>query len=133
VFDDGIIQQLAPPSDLYERPENAFVAQFIGENNRIESTVSELKGETAIVDYGNGSKGQALAINCGDVGTKTVLSIRPERVQLGQKKRLKRDRCRGQRAHLSWRPYPLPHERYGQRRFRCESCQLSRPHAFECW
>ena len=84
VFDDGIIQQLAPPSDLYERPENAFVAQFIGENNRIEATVSELNGDTAIVDYGNGSKGQALAINCGGVGTKTVLSIRPERVQLGQ-------------------------------------------------
>ena len=85
VFDDGIIQQLAPPSDLYERPDNAFVAQFIGENNRIEATVSELKGDTAIVDYGNGSKGEALAINCGGVGTKTVLSIRPERVQLGQK------------------------------------------------
>ncbi|MDP6029637.1 MAG: ATP-binding cassette domain-containing protein, partial [Arenicellales bacterium] len=27
VFDDGVIQQLATPSDLYERPENAFVAQ----------------------------------------------------------------------------------------------------------
>ena len=27
VFDDGVIQQLASPSDLYERPENAFVAQ----------------------------------------------------------------------------------------------------------
>lgn len=35
VFNDGVIQQLAPPADLYERPENAFVAQFIGENNRI--------------------------------------------------------------------------------------------------
>ena len=33
VFDDGIIQQLAPPNILYEAPENAFVAQFIGENN----------------------------------------------------------------------------------------------------
>ncbi|MHA1525167.1 MAG: ABC transporter ATP-binding protein, partial [Alphaproteobacteria bacterium] len=26
VFNDGVIQQLAPPSDLYERPENSFVA-----------------------------------------------------------------------------------------------------------
>ena len=34
VFNDGKIQQLASPTDLYERPENAFVAQFIGENNR---------------------------------------------------------------------------------------------------
>ena len=30
VFNDGRIQQLAPPADLYERPENSFVAQFIG-------------------------------------------------------------------------------------------------------
>ncbi len=35
VFNDGVIQQLATPADLYERPENAFVAQFIGENNRL--------------------------------------------------------------------------------------------------
>ncbi|MFP3670462.1 hypothetical protein SB717_35835, partial [Priestia sp. SIMBA_032] len=34
VFDDGIIQQLAEPSVLYEKPENAFVAAFIGENNK---------------------------------------------------------------------------------------------------
>ena len=33
VFNEGRIQQLAPPDILYERPENAFVAQFIGENN----------------------------------------------------------------------------------------------------
>ena len=33
VFNDGRIQQLARPEDLYERPENSFVAQFIGENN----------------------------------------------------------------------------------------------------
>ena len=35
VFNDGVIQQLAAPTDLYEKPENAFVAQFIGENNRL--------------------------------------------------------------------------------------------------
>ena len=39
VFNDGVIQQLATPADLYERPENAFVAQFIGENNRLAGKV----------------------------------------------------------------------------------------------
>ena len=29
VFNDGVIQQLAPPDDLYERPENAFAAPRI--------------------------------------------------------------------------------------------------------
>ncbi len=35
VFNDGRIQQLAPPEVLYEKPENSFVAQFIGENNTL--------------------------------------------------------------------------------------------------
>jgi len=39
VFNDGVIQQLAPPSDLYERPDNAFVAQFIGENNKLNGVI----------------------------------------------------------------------------------------------
>ena len=39
VFDDGVIQQLATPDVLYEKPDNAFVAQFIGENNRLTARV----------------------------------------------------------------------------------------------
>jgi len=45
VFSDGEIQQLSTPSGLYERPENAFVAQFIGENNRLSGTVRGIDGE----------------------------------------------------------------------------------------
>ena len=33
VFDAGVVQQCAAPATLYERPANAFVADFIGENN----------------------------------------------------------------------------------------------------
>ena len=45
VFDDGVIQQLASPSALYEQPENAFVAQFIGENNRLLGKVTSVEGQ----------------------------------------------------------------------------------------
>ncbi|MCF6320088.1 MAG: ABC transporter ATP-binding protein, partial [Proteobacteria bacterium] len=38
VFNDGVIQQLASPVNLYEKPENAFIAQFIGENNQLKGT-----------------------------------------------------------------------------------------------
>lgn len=85
VFDDGIIQQLAPPDDLYERPDNAFVAQFIGENNTLPAMVKSVKNGVANVDYGNGVLGEALAVNCGEAGSKTTLSIRPERVDIGAK------------------------------------------------
>src|SRR5210317_1944083 len=42
VFEDGVIQQLSTPDVLYEEPQNAFVAQFIGENNKISGEVTEL-------------------------------------------------------------------------------------------
>jgi putative spermidine/putrescine transport system ATP-binding protein len=85
VFDDGIIQQLASPEDLYERPENAFVARFIGENNTLDAKILSIKDGIAAVDYGGGVLGEALAINGGDVGSTTTLSIRPERVDIGEK------------------------------------------------
>lgn len=83
VFEDGRIQQLSSPEDLYERPENAFVAQFIGENNTLMGTVEAIKGTTASVKLDNGVMTEALAVSCGDVGSRTTLSIRPERVKLG--------------------------------------------------
>ena len=86
VFDDGIIQQLSTPDGLYERPQNAFVAQFIGENNKLSGVVKSIKGDTAIVQLDNGAVTEALAVNCGDVGNKTTLSIRPERVNIGGRK-----------------------------------------------
>ena len=42
VFNDGVIQQLSSPETLYELPENSFVAQFIGENNKLEGTVKAI-------------------------------------------------------------------------------------------
>jgi putative spermidine/putrescine transport system ATP-binding protein len=48
VFNDGVIQQLAPPDELYEAPQNSFVAQFIGENNTLEGTVKEIKDGIAL-------------------------------------------------------------------------------------
>ncbi len=82
VFEDGRIQQLAPPEDLYERPDNAFVAQFIGENNKLMGKVTNLIQDIATVDVG-GLSLQAKAVNCGPVGSTTMLSIRPERVFVG--------------------------------------------------
>ena len=82
VFDDGRIQQLAAPNDLYERPENAFVAQFIGENNKLDGVVSGIEGDDVVVDLDGGLQVRALRVNCGEVGSRTRLSIRPERISL---------------------------------------------------
>ncbi len=83
VFNDGVVQQLADPATLYERPENAFVAQFIGENNQFVATVTGLDGDIASVRFDDGESCQALAVNIAGVDTRTQLSLRPERVRVG--------------------------------------------------
>jgi putative spermidine/putrescine transport system ATP-binding protein len=82
VFDDGVIQQLAAPDDLYERPENAFVAQFIGENNTLNGTVRELNGSACRIELDNGGEVQALKVNVSAAGERSTLSLRPERVEV---------------------------------------------------
>jgi putative spermidine/putrescine transport system ATP-binding protein len=83
VFDDGVIQQLAKPSVLYEKPINAFVAEFIGENNRLLGTVTAIDGNVCTVRVESGEIVKALRINVGKMGDRTTLSLRPERVVLG--------------------------------------------------
>ena len=81
VFNDGRIQQLAPPSDLYERPDNSFVAQFIGENNKLLGTVEELSADKALVRLATGEVIDATPVNVTAKGQQTLVSIRPERVE----------------------------------------------------
>ncbi len=81
VFNDGRIQQLAPPDQLYERPENSFVAQFIGENNKLRGTIEEIGGDRCTVRLDNGEVIDATPVNVSEKGAKTLVSIRPERVE----------------------------------------------------
>jgi len=80
VFNDGVIQQLAPPDDLYERPDNAFVAQFIGENNKLRGRVSDIDGDYCVVQTAESVPVYAMAINVSAAGEESTLSLRPERV-----------------------------------------------------
>ena len=81
VFNDGKIQQLATPSDLYERPENSFVAQFIGENNRLPGVIEDISGGRCLVRLATGEVIDATPVNVTAKGAPTVVSIRPERVE----------------------------------------------------
>ncbi|MBQ6229698.1 MAG: ABC transporter ATP-binding protein [Eubacterium sp.] len=41
VMNEGIIQQVGTPEDIYNEPENRFVASFIGESNIIEAVMKK--------------------------------------------------------------------------------------------
>jgi putative spermidine/putrescine transport system ATP-binding protein len=81
VFNNGLIQQLARPSDLYEQPANSFVAQFIGENNTLSGRVLEVNGSGCLVEV-DGARITALAVRVPGPGAPTTLSLRPERVRI---------------------------------------------------
>ena len=75
VFHQGEIQQIEPP-------RNTFVANFIGENNRLSGQLLSCDGERCVVGLPRGEKVEALAVNVGQPGEPVTLSIRPERVRL---------------------------------------------------
>jgi putative spermidine/putrescine transport system ATP-binding protein len=82
VFNQGIIQQIDSASELYERPANSFVAGFIGENNALHGTIESIDGARCKVKLDSGISVQAQTGKVSGVGSRTMLSVRPERVQL---------------------------------------------------
>lgn len=79
VFNDGVVQQCAPPAELYERPANAFVADFIGENNFIPGKITRVQGDTAQVQTDGGPIVAQIADGVGG-GSDCCVSIRPEKL-----------------------------------------------------
>lgn len=80
VFNDGVVQQCASPDDLYERPSNAFVADFIGENNLIRGKTSEVKDDRIRVELVGGGNVLAQLADVRESGKECILSVRPEKM-----------------------------------------------------
>jgi putative spermidine/putrescine transport system ATP-binding protein len=88
VFNDGKVQQLSSPDELYERPVNSFVAEFIGENNTFSGTVSYISGKTCKVKLTGGIEILANPILVKAKGDKTTVSLRPERALINPKNKM---------------------------------------------
>ncbi len=81
VFERGVLRQVARPRDLYERPESAFVARFVGENNGLFGQVESIDGTVCRVLMPDGSRVSASASRGLVPGQRVFLSLRPERVR----------------------------------------------------
>jgi putative spermidine/putrescine transport system ATP-binding protein len=81
VFNNGRIEQLGTPSDLYEHPKTRFVANFIGETNLFPGTVAEAATDWCKVTCGDLS---LRARNGGGIttGQKVFVAVRPERTSI---------------------------------------------------
>ena len=82
VMSQGLIQQVADGNTVYDAPETAFVASFVGENNLFAGKVSEAAGDYATVDTPAGSirarnakRNDAPQLSVGD---DAYIFVRPE-------------------------------------------------------
>ena len=82
VMSNGELQQLGLARDIYERPRNMFVADFIGETNLLEVSVDTVEAGRATCHLGGGHALSCDAVDGIGAGAKVHMSIRPERLFL---------------------------------------------------
>ncbi|WP_176082479.1 sn-glycerol-3-phosphate ABC transporter ATP-binding protein UgpC [Martelella sp. HB161492] len=83
VLSGGFIEQVGPPLELYERPANLFVAQFIGSPAmNIMPAVITRAGETTEIELRDGKRVNVpVKTPDGDVGKPVSFGVRPEDVR----------------------------------------------------
>jgi spermidine/putrescine transport system ATP-binding protein len=86
VMRDGLIQQMGGPTELYERPVNRFVADFIGSSNFIPGTIAALDGGhrvTVTSEHGLTLRGEVTDQTASPAVDQAVtIVVRPERIEV---------------------------------------------------
>jgi len=84
VMNEGKVQQVADPPTLYERPNNRFVADFIGQTNVFSGTIESVDGSRVTLVSPSGEKVEATAgeVEVG-IGEEAQATVRPEKVRFG--------------------------------------------------
>ncbi len=83
VMDKGKVAQIGSPGEIYDRPVNRYVADFIGETNFLECTVLEMDQDAATVQVGEQSPWR---VTCDAAGARAggagVVIVRPEKIDI---------------------------------------------------
>ena len=85
VMDHGRVVQVGTPAEVYEFPQNRFVANFIGTTNLFESTVTDCSSERIKVRTAD-LETELLVDDRGrfSLGQRVCLAIRPEKITLSK-------------------------------------------------
>ena len=85
VMNNGVIEQLGTPREVYEQPATPFVADFVGVLNAMDVRVDEVAGEDLVMKV---SERDRIVVPVGPMGTEArvgsslLVAVRPERVDL---------------------------------------------------
>ncbi len=80
VVNEGRIEQLGPPEELYDRPVNRFVASFIGESNFLSGVVRGVEDGLVVAACGTAIV-RGVATHVPPAGSVITLTMRPERMR----------------------------------------------------
>ncbi|MBO9531676.1 MAG: ABC transporter ATP-binding protein [Solirubrobacteraceae bacterium] len=80
VMNRGRIEQAGSARDLYDTPQTAFVANFLGQSNLIDATVTGTDGEWTVVQTHDGVKLKAPTDRVAATTGKLAVGVRPEKV-----------------------------------------------------
>jgi spermidine/putrescine transport system ATP-binding protein len=83
VMNAGVIEQMGAPAELYENPRSTFVANFLGQSNLIEGTITGRSADVVSVDM-HGIRVSVPADRAHADGSKGWVGIRPEKVLIGE-------------------------------------------------
>ncbi len=83
VMNNGRVEQVGEPREIYEHPETAFVADFIGSLNALEFTAHELVGGFAVMRLDECERIVVPVNTDARVGEAFRVAVRPERVHIG--------------------------------------------------
>jgi spermidine/putrescine transport system ATP-binding protein len=83
VMNGGRVEQIGSPREIYEHPQTAFVADFIGSLNALELTVEELVGGYALMRLGEDERIVVRVGSRARAGDMLRIAVRPERIRIG--------------------------------------------------
>jgi spermidine/putrescine transport system ATP-binding protein len=84
VMNDGRVEQVGSPREIYERPASAFVADFIGSLNALDVTIDEIVGAYALARLGGRNRVVVPVEASVRSGTTVRLAVRPEWVRIDE-------------------------------------------------
>ncbi|MDX1434548.1 MAG: ABC transporter ATP-binding protein, partial [Gammaproteobacteria bacterium] len=82
VMNEGRILQVGSPTEVYEKPADRFVADFIGDTNFLEARFLAADDSSRRFSLGNGVEIEVNGEGAFEHGQQVVLAVRPERVEL---------------------------------------------------